>query len=102
MEIKRMAASHIPQVVALWYEVSIESHDFISSDYWQQNREAMAREYLPESETYLAVEQDDILGFGSVAGSYLAALFVKSSAQGRGIGKGLLNYIKGAEGVSCA
>jgi putative acetyltransferase len=54
----------------------------------------MATVYLPNSETYLAMEKDTIIGFIAMSDNYLAAIFVQINNQESGIGKTLLNYIK--------
>lgn len=94
MKIRKLESNDIKEVVELWYETSIQAHDFIPSDYWKENKEAMATEYLPDSETYLAINEGDIVGFISMVGNYLAAIFVQTNMQGYGIGKKLLNYVK--------
>ena len=94
MEIKKLEDKDIPDVVELWYDVSIVAHDFISAEYWKENKEAMAKEYLPNSETYVAVVNDEIVGFIAMAENYLAALFVDNDRQGSGIGKQLLEFVK--------
>ena len=95
MKIRLMTGEDISRVVDLWYEVSLEAHSFIPAAYWQDKREAMATRYLPRGETHLAVTKNEVKGFASVVGNYLAAVFVQRSAQGKGFGKGLLNYVKG-------
>ncbi len=94
MLIRKLESTDIERVVELWYEISIQAHNFISPDYWEENKEAMATAYLPNSETYLAIKDNVIVGFLSMADDYLAALFVKTNMQGIGIGKNLLNNIK--------
>jgi len=94
MEIRKLNSIDIKKVVELWYETSIPAHNFISPDYWKVNKETMTNVYLPNSETYLAIKDNVIVGFISMADNYLAALFVKTEMQGNGIGKKLLNYIK--------
>jgi len=54
----------------------------------------MAEKHLPQSETYIAVRNNEIVGFISMVNNYLAALFVKNDWQGKGIGTALLNFIK--------
>ncbi|KAA3639895.1 MAG: GNAT family N-acetyltransferase [Bacteroidetes bacterium] len=81
-------------VVELWYETSLVAHDFIPASYWAKHKKAMASVYLPNSETYLAIENEKIAGFISMATNYLAAIFVDNKFQGKGIGKKLLNFIK--------
>lgn len=94
MEIRKMESNDITKVVELWYETSLQAHDFISPEYWEKNKETMAKKYLPDSETYLAIEEGNIVGFISMIDNYLAAIFVQTDKQGSGIGKKLLNYIK--------
>ena len=50
--------------------------------------------YLPNSETYLVENDNKITGFVAMVDNYLAAIFVKSTEQGKGIGHQLLNYAK--------
>ncbi len=94
MEIKKLASKDIETVVELWYKTSIIAHNFISNDYWEKNKEAMASEYLPNSDTYLALENGKIVGFVTMVEDFLAAIFVDNKTQGKGVGKSLLNYVK--------
>ena len=94
MEIRKLENKDIKKVVELWYETSVQAHDFISPDYWKENKEAMTTVYLPNSEAYLAIKEDEIVGFIAMAENYLAAIFVQTNMQGYGIGRKLLNYIK--------
>ncbi len=94
MKIRKLENGDIPEVVELWYETSIEAHHFISQDYWKSNMEAMATVYLPGSETYLAVEEERVVGFITMVDNYLAAIFVQINMLGYGIGTKLLNFIK--------
>ncbi len=94
MKIRKIKDEDINAVVELWYEVSLEAHSFVPSEYWKKNKEAMATKYLPNSETYLALQKDTIVGFITMVDNYLAAIFVSSDMQGRGIGTELLNHIK--------
>ncbi len=94
MEIRKLASKDIDPVVELWYKTSVIAHSFISDDYWRKNKEAMASEYLPNSETYLALESGKIVGFVSMAENFLAAIFVDNETQGKGVGSSLLNFVK--------
>lgn len=94
MEIRKLENKDIDTVVELWYDVSVQAHSFISQDYWKKNKEAMATQYLPGSESYLAIKEDKIVGFVSMVENYLAAIFVQTNIQGHGIGKKLLNHVK--------
>lgn len=94
MKIRKLETKDIDTVVELWYETSIVAHDFIPANYWKKHKDSMASIYLPNSETYLAIENEKIAGFISMAENFLAAIFVDQKVQGKGIGKRLLNFIK--------
>ncbi|MBB6461981.1 GNAT family N-acetyltransferase [Flammeovirga kamogawensis] len=94
MEIRALKNEDIDTVVELWYKVSVQAHSFISSDYWEKNKEVMATQYLPGSECYLAIKDEQIVGFVAMVEDYLAAIFVQTTMQGSGIGKNLLDFIK--------
>ncbi len=94
MIIRNIETKDIKTVVELWYQTSIVAHNFIPESYWEKNKDAMASIYLPNSETYVAIEDEIIVGFISMAENFLAAIFVDKKNQGKGIGKRLLNFIK--------
>ncbi|TRX72688.1 GNAT family N-acetyltransferase [Carboxylicivirga sp. M1479] len=94
MEIRELSNEDINAVVELWYNVSVQAHSFIPNDYWEKNKEAMATQYLPGSECYLALNEEEIVGFVAMVEDYLAAIFVQTNMQGSGIGKKLLDFIK--------
>lgn len=89
-----MAKDDITQVVDLWYETSILAHHFIAKTYWEKNKRSMEKKYLPMAETFVAWDGEEILGFISLVDHQLAALFVKPSWQGKGMGSFLLAYAK--------
>lgn len=94
MEIKKLDKDHINMVVDLWYDVSVTAHSFIPAHYWKKNKSLMADKYLPNSETYIAINNNELTGFISMIDDYLAAIFIKNNMQNKGIGKSLLDYIK--------
>ena len=79
-------------VVRLWLEASIEAHDFIPRAYWEAAAEDMRTLYLPMSDE-IVLHVDDATGgidaFLAFADTFLAALFVAPSAQGKGLGSRL-------------
>jgi putative acetyltransferase len=92
IEINATTEKDIPEIVDIWYDVSLQAHGFIPSDYWEKNKDQMRYKYIPISETFQATDGDNILGFISLLDEYLAAIFVKSEYQDRGIGSLLLTH----------
>lgn len=84
----------LPAIVDIWLDASIIAHDFISEDFWKSQVANMRDLYLPSANVYLAIENQQILGFYAVNNHRLEALFVTPEAQRKGIGKALLNHAK--------
>ena len=80
----------IDAIVKLWYQVSLKCHDFVPAEYWRQAENDMRNIYLPNAETTVAEQDDNIIGFMSLVGNTVAAIFVVGSAQGQGVGSMLL------------
>ncbi len=93
--IRTFRESDLPAIMKIWLDTNIKAHNFISEEYWISNYN-MVKEILPTAEVY--VYEDDftniINGFIGLTGSYIAGLFVKDTAQSKGIGKHLLDYAK--------
>ncbi len=83
-------------VMQIWLDTNIDAHGFISREYWISNY-ATVEKMLPHAEIYV-YENDDteqIEGFIGVTDHYIAGIFVKAESQSKGIGKQLLDYVKG-------
>lgn len=92
--IRKSTPEEIVDIVELWHEVSLAAHDFISPEFWESNKSRMATEYLPAADTLVAVLGNEILAFISLVDDHVAALFVSTSMQGRGVGSLLLAEVK--------
>lgn len=93
--IRKLRESDLSAVMKIWLDTNIKSHNFVSKEYWTSNYE-IVKEIIPKSEIYVYEEDDTNLidGFIGLMDSYLAGLFVKDTAQSKGMGKQLLDYAK--------
>lgn len=92
--IRYMKISEIDKVIDIWETVNVEAHDYISEQYWRENKE-MVKEAMENSNMYVYIDNNEILGFsGMTGGSYLAGIFVLSSHRGKGIGKQMIDFLK--------
>lgn len=82
-------------VMQIWFDTNVITHNFISKNYWIDNYD-MVKEILPQAEVYVYENEitNQIEGFVGLTNNYIAGLFVKESAQSKGIGKQLLDYAK--------
>lgn len=93
--IRQYANGDREAVMQIWLNTNIQTHYFISADYWQSNFDGV-KEMLPQAEVY--VHEDDCVrqidGFIGLNDNYIEGIFVKKGAQSKGIGKRLLNRVK--------
>lgn len=85
-------------VLNIWLKASVRSHGFVAEEFWESRVDDMREIYIPASETYVFLENGAILGFFSLQADSLAAMFVSPDAQGRGIGRQLMNKAKSLRG----
>lgn len=93
--IRTFKENDLSAVMEIWLDINMKAHHFISGKYWTDNYTAV-KELLPQAEVY--VYEDDntrqIIGFIGLTGHYISGIFIKESAQSKGIGRQLLNYAK--------
>ena len=88
--IRPFTPTDMDAVLGVWLNASIKAHDFIAPDYWVARVGDMQQVYLPAAESYVYEEDGEVLGFLSLVGTALSALFVAPDRQGEGIGTRLL------------
>ncbi len=83
-------------VIRIWLEASAIAHSFIPRSYWESKVPDIRNKYLPQSQTLVNEDEhtNEITGFISLIGNYIAALFVSPDRQGQGIGQALMNHVK--------
>lgn len=80
-------------VASIWLDSNISAHSFIPKDYWESNF-AMVKDMLSEAELYVYEDDSAIQGFIGLSDTYIEGIFVTTDAQGKGIGKQLLDFAK--------
>lgn len=94
--IRKADAKDIDRMTDIWLEASYSAHHFIPRSYWDSKSNDMKNRYLPSSDNF--VYQDDlsgtIYGFISLTGDYIAAIFIDTTMQRKGIGRQLIEYVK--------
>lgn len=96
--IRRYREADQAEVLRIWYKESLESHFFIPAKFWADHLEDLKNKYLPEAETFVAEGEGQILGFISLMGNYVGALFVDEKYQRQGVGKDLLDFAHKSKG----
>ena len=91
--IRKLQNVDINKVADIWLKTNLETHDFISGQYWTSHYEAV-KKMLPQAEVYVYEDNKIIQGFVGVRDEYIEGIFVSDKMQSHGIGKALLDYIK--------
>lgn len=92
--IRKFQPDDTKRVMDIWLNSNIEAHSFVPKDYWLSNY-SFVREQLIQANVYI-YEQDNIIkGFAGMTDNYMAGIFVDKNFRSMGIGKILIDYIKG-------
>ena len=92
--IRELRKVDINKVAEIWLDTNIKTHYFISAQYWKSNFE-LAKELLLQATVYVYEDKQEIQGFIGLSNEYIEGIFVSAEMQSQGIGKILLNYVKG-------
>lgn len=89
-----MQAEDADAIVAVWLAASEEAHRFVEPGFWRSRADDLRHTYLPAAETYVAETDGRVVGFASLVGDDLAALFVDPRGQCRGVGSALIEHVQ--------
>ena len=92
--IRELRKVDINKVAEIWLDTNIKTHYFISAQYWKSNFE-LVKELLLQATVYVYGDKQEIQGFIGLSNEYIEGIFVSAEMQSQGIGKILLNYVKG-------
>lgn len=92
--IRELRKVDINKVAEIWLDTNIKTHYFISAQYWKSNFE-LVKELLLQATVYVYEDKQEIQGFIGLSNEYIEGIFVSAEMQSQGIGKILLNYVKG-------
>ncbi|WP_254203296.1 hypothetical protein [Aeromonas sp. FDAARGOS 1411] len=53
--IRPLSATDLDAAVELWYQASVQAHDFIPATFWREQQAAMRDIYLPASQPELGL-----------------------------------------------
>ena len=92
--IRELRKVDINKVAEIWLDTNIKTHYFISAQYWKSNFE-LVKELLLQATVYVYEDKQEIQGFIGLSNEYIEGIFVSAEMRSQGIGKILLNYVKG-------
>jgi putative acetyltransferase len=93
MDIRPYDVADLDRVVTIWLE-SWRSTGIHAPVTWEELRTRFPQELAKGWEVHVAEESGVIVGFLALHGDTLEQLFITPERQSRGIGKGLLDFVK--------
>lgn len=92
--IRPFRTSDTQQLLHVWYQASLIAHSFLDADFFEAERKRIVEHWLPQAETYVSVESRQLVGFLSLVGDEVGAIFVDPQAQGNGHGRALMDHAR--------
>ena len=79
------------ELLDVWYRASLIAHSFLSNEFFETERRQIAEHWLPMTETTVYETDGRVVGFLSLIGNEVGAIFVDPDYQGRRIGRALMD-----------
>lgn len=92
--IRAFIKEDIDRIMEIWLNTNIEVHKFVDEKYWKSNFD-MVKKIMYEAEIYVYERENVIESFIGLMDNYVAGIFVDSEFRSQGIGKSLVDYVKG-------
>lgn len=91
--IRKYTNEEIPTLISIWESAALLAHPFLSDEFHKMVKNAMTNMYLPDSDTWVYVENNKIIGFIAMMNNEIGGLFVDPENHSKGIGTQLVNHI---------
>ena len=86
----------LEQLLDVWHRASLLAHSFLSQDFLENERQQIIELWLPIAETTVYEAEGRVVGFLSLIGNEVGAIFVDPDRRGRGVGRALMDVARGS------
>jgi putative acetyltransferase len=91
--IRKYNENEIPKLLKIWEAAALIAHPFLSTEFHEMVKKAMKDMYLPNSDTWVYEESENIIGFIAMLNNEIGGLFVDPNQQSKGVGTSLVNHM---------
>ena len=81
----------LDDVLSSWESAALLSHPFLTRQFMDSERHNIPNVYLPNADTWVAVTDEQVVGFIALLGHEVGAVFVHPDYHGTGAGLALMN-----------
>jgi len=93
--IRKYIENDIEEILEVWYQASRLAHPFLDADFMGMEKRNIRDIYMPNTSTWVYEKNGLVLGFISMMGNEVGAIFVRPEHHGIGIGKQLMDFVSG-------
>lgn len=98
LKIRQYTTSDLTAVLDTWEVATRLAHPFMSDDFIATERKNVADIYMPNTDTWVAVIDNEVQGFIALMGNEVGAIFLRPNFHGKGIGKALMDKAQALHG----
>ncbi|PZR12220.1 MAG: GNAT family N-acetyltransferase [Flavobacterium psychrophilum] len=99
-QIRLATTGDYPRIMEIWESAVRATHDFLAEEDFIYFKEVIPKDYLPNLEVFLLIENGEPVGFSSASEGNLEMLFVHNDYRGKGYGKILFQFMKEKHSVT--
>lgn len=88
--IRKYQPTDCEDLLRVWAQASSVAHPFLSEEFLELERHNIPNVYLPNAETWVSVADGRVVGFISLLGNEVGAIFVDPAFHRSGIGRALM------------
>jgi putative acetyltransferase len=89
--IRKYTDSDLDDLLSSWENASKLAHPFLTKDLLESTRKNIPVVLLPKADTWIYEQEGVVIGFISLIGNEVAALFVQPAFHGTGAGRALVD-----------
>jgi len=99
-QIRLATIGDYPRIMEIWESAVKATHDFLAEEDFIYFKEVIPKDYLPNLEVFLLIENGEPVAFSSASEGNLEMLFVHNDYCGKGYGKRLIQFMDETEGIT--
>ena len=92
--IRRYGDHDLEDLLEVWHQASVIAHHFMDDEFFAGEREAIQNDHLPIADTWVYELEGKVVGFVSLLGHHVGAIFVHPAMQRKGIGRILMDHAR--------